>query len=72
MINKKDRFNIPFPVLYDTAIYTDGILKAEKRGYYNYTTDKFDIPKREFMEIEKNPKFCDDLKIIKGVGFNIT
>ncbi len=83
MSNKADPYNIPFPVLYDTKIYSSSvirrwlilkrteILRVSKKGYYNYDTDKFEIPKKDFAIIEKNPKMKFTLEIIKEVGFKI-
>lgn len=83
MSKKDDLYNIPFPVLYDTKIYSSSVIRkflklkrievlmASKQGYYNYETDKFEIPKKDFIIIEKNPKLKFILEIIKEIGFKI-
>lgn len=83
MKKKPKKYDIPFPVLYDTKVYSsDKItnfftiketrkLMNYKKGYFNYETNKFDIPKKDFSIIEKNPKMAGDYAIIKEVGYNI-
>lgn len=82
-LKKNNPYDIPFPVLYDTKIYASSVIRKwlrlkrtetlmnSKKGYYNYETDKFEIPKKDFIIIEKNPKLKFDLEIIKEVGFKI-
>lgn len=79
----KKRYEIPFPVLYDTKVYASNIIKNfisqkrieklmnYKKGYYDYDKNKFVIPKKDFSIIEKNPKYSYNYEIINLVGYDL-
>jgi hypothetical protein len=82
-MTKDEKYSIPFPVLYDTRIYSSNnictffrrkrveTLMASKKGYFNYETNKFEIPEKDWMKITKNPKLKFDKETIEKVGFKI-
>lgn len=80
---KKRKPEITFPVLWDTKLYKTywigtlfarkrvEILLESKKGYFNYDTNKFEIPEKDFAAITNNPRLRHDFEIIKQVGYKV-
>lgn len=73
------KYPIPFPVLFDTEFALihhekDGLRREIvnfKKGYFNYDTNQFEIPAKDWKVITKNPKLLKEKNIIEEVGYRI-
>jgi hypothetical protein len=81
--NSKKASEIPYPCLWDTTVYTSLSIvswfttrrlerkKEFQKGWFNYDTNSFEVPKKDWDILNKNPKFATDLAIIKNIGYSI-